>query len=81
MTKPKKIKISYCDGKKCNRKNEALKLYLKSLLNENENDEKIKIKKIKCQKLCNQAPVVCLKKHLCFGVDQVGSLDNFIKIK
>lgn len=81
MSKAKKTKISYCNGKKCKRKNEALKSYLKTFVIANDLEKQVKIKKTKCQKLCKLAPVVCLKKKLCFGVDQLDELDNLIKIK
>ena len=81
MSKTKKIKVSYCDGKKCKRKNEALKIYLKKLVKSKDNGVKVKVKKTKCQHLCKMAPLVCLKKQLCFGFDQVEALDNLIKVK
>jgi len=31
--------------------------------------------------MCKLAPVVCIKKHQCFGVEDINELDNLIKIK
>lgn len=81
MSKTKKVKISYCNGKKCKRKNQDVILHLKALAKSDEVDKNVKIKKIKCNKMCKHAPVVCVAKKLCFGVNEINELDNFLKIK
>lgn len=77
----KKVKISYCNGKKCKRKNEGVKAHLKAFVTANDLEKKVKIEKSKCKKLCKLAPVVCIKKQQCFGVEDIQTLDNLIKVK
>jgi len=69
MAKSKKSeKIIYlCDGKKCCRYNSEVKDCFKDLVKEAGLKGDVSIKKMDCQGMCKQAPVICIHKNECVG--------------
>ena len=69
MAKSKKSeKIIYlCDGKKCCRYNSEVKDCFKDLVKEAGLKGDVSIKKMDCQGMCKQAPVICIYKNECVG--------------
>ena len=64
--KPEKI-IYLCDGKKCCRYNSEVKDCFKDLVKEAGLKGDVSIKKMDCQGMCKQAPVICIHKNECVG--------------
>lgn len=69
MGKDKKSeKVIYlCDGKKCCRYNSEVKDCFKELVKEAGLKKDVAIKKMDCQGMCKQAPVICIHKNECVG--------------
>ena len=66
--KDKKEKvILLCDGKKCCRYNSDVKDCFKDLVKEAGLRDSVLIKKMDCQGMCKQAPVICIHKNECVG--------------
>ena len=63
--KPKMILL--CDGKKCCKYNSEVKACFKDLVKEAGLKETVGIKKMNCQGMCKQAPVICIHKNECIG--------------
>lgn len=66
--KSKKEKvILLCDGKKCCKYNSEVKDCFKDLVKESGLKDSVLIKKMDCQGMCKQAPVICIYKNECVG--------------
>ncbi len=66
--KDKKEKvILLCDGKKCCKYNSEVKDCFKDLVKESGLKDSVLIKKMDCQGMCKQAPVICIHKNECVG--------------
>ena len=66
--KDKKEKvILLCDGKKCCKYNSEVKDCFKDLVKEARLKDWVSIKKMECQGMCKQAPVICIYKNECVG--------------
>ena len=59
--------ILLCDGKKCCRYNGEVKECFKELVKEAGLKDSVNIKKMDCQGMCKQAPVICIHKKECIG--------------
>lgn len=66
--KDKKEKvILLCNGKKCCKYNSEVKDCFKDLVKESGLKDSVLIKKMDCQGMCKQAPVICIHKNECVG--------------
>ena len=59
--------ILLCDGKKCCKYNSDVKDCFKDLVKEAGLKDSVLIKKMDCQGMCKQAPVICIHKNECVG--------------
>ncbi len=65
--KKKEKVILLCDGKKCCKYNSEVKECFKDLVKDAGLKDLVSIKKMDCQGMCKQAPVICIHKNECVG--------------